>query len=137
MTPAQIIVGENLRRIRGERQLSLADVAEKARISVATLSRIETSKQNFDVEVLLTLAGILGVSPAEILGVTNGHDDTHELTHALSRLRTADRTRVFLDSSRRRKPQDAAARVDDLLLTIDLLREELVEVQRAVRRRKR
>ncbi|HEX6099031.1 MAG TPA: helix-turn-helix transcriptional regulator [Thermoanaerobaculia bacterium] len=137
MPPHQNIVGENLRRIRGERQLSLADVAEKARISVATLSRIETSKQNFDVEVLLTLAGILGVSPAEILGAANGNDDTHALTHALSRLRTADRARIFLDSSRRRKPQDAAARVDDLLLTIDLLREELVEVQRAVRRRKR
>ena len=137
MTPQMTLVGENLRRIRAERQLSLATVAAKADISVATLSRIETSKQNVDVAVLLTLAQILDVSPAEILGGSEGENGTDVLARNLSKLRTADRARVFIDSSRRRRPQQPAAVVDDLLLTLDVLREELLQVQRAVRRRGR
>lgn len=137
MPPQTTIIGENLRRIRAERQLSLATVAEKAAISVATLSRVETSKQNVDVELLLTLARILDVAPAEILRNGTDANDADALARSLARLHSADRAKVFIDSSRRRKPHDAAAVVDDLLLTIDVLRDELVRMQHARRRRKR
>jgi transcriptional regulator with XRE-family HTH domain len=128
-------VGVNLRRVRSEQQLSLATVAEQASISVATLSRIETSKQNVDVTLLLTLARILGVPPAEILGSSEELDETGTLARAFSRLRTPDRARIFMDSSRKRNGNQVGAVVDDLLATIDVLREELLNVQRAVKRR--
>jgi hypothetical protein len=48
----------------------------------------------------------------------------------------AERARIFIDSSRQRNAAIADT-VDDLLVTIDVLREELLHVQRAVRRRKR
>lgn len=129
-------IGERLRRLRAERQFSLATVAEKVGVSVATLSRVETNKQNIDVAMLVTLAGILGVAPSEILGDKESDDDHAVLTRRLSRLSRADRTKLFVESSRRREKALASV-VDDLLATLDILREELVEIQKGVRRRKR
>lgn len=129
------MVGETLRRFRIERQLSLAAVAEEAGVSVATLSRVETNKQSVDVALLLELARILEVPPAEIIGGDGDADDVGSLARRLATLRPADRTRVFLESSRRGNGKQVQATIDDLLLTIDVLREELLAVRRAVRRR--
>ena len=129
------MIGEALRRFRTERQLSLAAVAEEAGVSVATLSRVETNKQSVDVALLFELARILGVAPAEIIGGDGEADDVGSLARRLATLRPADRTRVFLESSRRGNGKQVQATIDDLLLTIDVLREELLSVRRAVRRR--
>lgn len=129
------LIGETLRRFRIERHLSLAAVAEEAGVSVATLSRVETNKQSVDVALLLELARILDVPPAEILGGDGEVDDVGSLARRLATLRPADRTRVFLESSRRGNGKQVQTTIDDLLLTIDVLREELLAVRRAVRRR--
>src|SRR6185369_6859089 len=110
-------VGEHLRRIRGERHLSLASIAEQAEISVATLSRIETNKQNIDVSLLMTLSRILGVQASEVLGDVDAPDDSDALVRALARRRMAERARIFIDSSRQRNAAIADT-VDDLLVTI-------------------
>ena len=128
-------IGETLRRLRNAKALSLAGVAEQAGISVATLSRVETNKQSLDVPLLLTLAQILDVTPAEILGAREDGDATAALRRGLARLPAAERTRVFLQSSRRNTPKELQATLDDLLSTVDILRDELLAVQRAVRRR--
>ena len=130
-------VGDMLRRLRVERQLSLAGVAAQAGVSVATLSRVETSKQTLDVPMLQTLARILGVPAGEILGEDGNDDDPATLERRLARLSGADRTKLFLDASRRRNAKELGNVLDDLLSTIDVLRDELLEVQRSVRRRKR
>lgn len=132
-------VGEAIRRLRVEQQLSLARVAVKAGVSVATLSRVETNKQSVDVGLLERLADILGVTAGAILGEANGdgHDGAEELAHRLSLLSAPERTRIFLSASRSRDPRQIGALLDDLLSTVDLVREELLQVQRNMKRRKR
>lgn len=131
------LIGNTLRRLRAARGLSLAGVAEQAGISTATLSRVETNKQNLDVELLLALARILRVPAGEILGDGVDGNDPDTLARRLSELRPADRTKVILQSARRRRPNELQTTLDDLLATVELLRDELLSVQRAVRRRKR
>ena len=137
MSSQAVSIGESLRHARVSQELSLADVAGRAGVSVATLSRVETAKQGIDVELLLKLAAVLGVPPGELLGGSNGNgtDDTDVLARRLARLRPADRKKVILDSARRPERKQLGAVMDDMLSTVDLLREELLEVQRAVRRR--
>lgn len=136
MTLAAAHIGETLRRLRNERQLSLAGVAEQAGVSIATLSRVETNKQNIDVAMLMRLASILEVAPAEIFGTPAPENDPKSLAQRLSKLSRAERTRVYLESSRRRNPAELAAVVDDLLATFEILRDELLSVRQAVRKRK-
>jgi len=127
-------VAEELRRLRTDRRLSLTKVAEKAGISVATLSRVETNKQNLDIPLLFTLARVLGVSPAEIVGDGNGDGgrDKDNLMHRLSMLRTSERARLLL-ATRRRESKELVTTVDDLLATLDMMRDELLSVHKAVR----
>lgn len=129
-------VGERLRRIRMERRLSLAHLADRVGVSVATLSRVETSKQNIDVSMLVTLASVLDVSPGEILGERNDGDDADGLKRRLARLPRAERTRLFLEASRVRQMQELSSMVDDLIATLDVLREELAQLQKNVRKRR-
>lgn len=137
MSPDTRLIGETLRRLRTERELSLAGVAQQARISIATLSRVETNKQNLDVDLLLTLARILGVSAAEILGDREEADDVDQLSRRLAALPAAKRTKVILQSSRRRDPKQIQSTLDDLVAAVEILRDELVAVNRAVRRQPR
>lgn len=138
MTNLSNDVGETLRRLRTDRELSLAGVAQQAGISVATLSRVETNKQNLDVGLLMTLARILGVPAGEILGNGGDGNDHDALARRLGALRMPDRTKVFLQSSPKRHGQkDLQATIEDLLSTVDILRDELEAVQRAVRTRRK
>ena len=130
-------VGPTLRRLRTERSAALSAVAEQAGISIATLSRIETNKQSIEVGLLLTLARILGVSAADILASGDEHDDVEVLSRRLAALSPDARTKVFRKSLPRRKPKDLQPAIDDLVLTVEMMREELLSVQRAVRRRGR
>ncbi|HYC60101.1 MAG TPA: helix-turn-helix transcriptional regulator [Thermoanaerobaculia bacterium] len=123
--------------MRTEQDIGLAAVAEQAGISIATLSRVETNKQSIEVGLLLTLARILGVSPADILREPDESGDLQSLSRRVAALPPTQRTKVFMDSSRRQKGKDLQPVLDDLVSTVDLLREELLSVQRAVRRRKR
>jgi transcriptional regulator with XRE-family HTH domain len=138
MSPGKNEFGETLRRLRRERQLSLTRVAEKAGVSVATLSRVETNKQSVDVGLVTTLARILGVLPSALLGGSaEGADGIGTLARRLASLRPEERMKVFAESLRRRDTRQLAAVIDELLSSIDLLREELVQVQRAMKRGKR
>jgi transcriptional regulator with XRE-family HTH domain len=130
-------IGENLRRARGEQNLPLVAVAEKAGISVATLSRVETGKQSLDVGLLITLAGILAVPVAELVGEQNDAGDAKTMTRRLSALPVSERARIFLDASKRQDARGAFGMVEDLLSTLDVLREELLKVQNSVSRRAR
>lgn len=131
-------IGARLRSARQLRQLSLSDVASRAGISVATLSRLETSKQSVDVELLTTLAGILGIAPARLLGPGEDSQDLELLADRLAALRAAERAEIMRAAARRRQKQkDLGAVVDDLLATLDILRDELEQVARATRKRRR
>jgi transcriptional regulator with XRE-family HTH domain len=140
MASTDFRIGEALRRIRRDHRLSLCHVAEKAGISVATLSRVETNKQNVDVTLLLVLAKIFGVSVASILGDGDGDGRERDLDRAtiirhIEKLRPADRAKLLLRSPSA-DGQPLPETMDDLLATLDLLRAELVKVQRKVDRRR-
>jgi transcriptional regulator with XRE-family HTH domain len=133
-------VGGALRTARQSRHLSLSDVAVKAGMSVATLSRIETGKQNVDVTLLVALAHILRVAPATLLGINgNGHHPSFTLAEELAALSPAERAHVlassFKQSRHGEKSREALhARVESLLMTLDLIREELLLVKKDIRR---
>src|SRR5215468_5245339 len=55
-------IGEKLRAVRQERQMSLRELADKAEISASMLSQIETGKVFPSVRSLYSIAAALGVS---------------------------------------------------------------------------
>lgn len=130
-------VGPALRRLRTERNIALAAIAEQAGISIATLSRIETNKQSIEVGMLLTLARILDVPAADILDSGDGYDDVEVLSRRLAALPPDARSKVFRNSAPKRNTKDLRPALDDLISTVDMMREELLNVQRASRRRKK
>ena len=60
-------IGRTARRIREELGLTLANVAEHARISPGMLSRLETGQVSPSIETIVALAEALGVRPALLL----------------------------------------------------------------------
>lgn len=137
-------VGSALRGARLARGKSLSDVATLAGISAATLSRIETDKQGVDVALLLSLARILNVPAADMLGADgngNGHDTEEGLVTALAALPAADRARIVAAAVRRRPARRSSGemqtQIEGLLVTIDLVREELTDLHQQTRRRPR
>lgn len=64
---AIIKFGENLRRLREKRNLSLREVALNCNIDNGQISNIEQGKVNITLNTLLELAKGLRVEPAELL----------------------------------------------------------------------
>jgi transcriptional regulator with XRE-family HTH domain/uncharacterized cupin superfamily protein len=54
-------IGEKLRSVRAQRQMSLRDLAEKTEVSASMLSQIETGKAFPSVRSIYTIAAALGV----------------------------------------------------------------------------
>ena len=67
-------LGRTARRLRENQNLTLADVAARAGISSAMLSRLETGRVSPSLETLVALAQALGVTPS-ILMQSVGSDD--------------------------------------------------------------
>ena len=83
------MVGEKIRVLRQAQGRSLADVAAKAKVSVATLSRIENEKQSMDLDLFLVLARVLQVSPTDILEENGGSDPADPLVRRITGLHAA------------------------------------------------
>lgn len=140
------MIGERLRQLRQAQGRSLADVAGKAQISVATLSRIENDKQSLELNLLLTLAKILHFPPGDILNNANGDgDDSDPLARRIATLETKKRAELWRDLAAERRAQpsrvrptvrDVAEQVEEVLAQVDFLREELEIVRRRIRKRK-
>jgi transcriptional regulator with XRE-family HTH domain len=137
------MTGERLRILRVGQQRSLADIASKADISVATLSRIENDKQSLDLALFLRLARILKVAAAEILGDYSGSDDDPPLARKLADLAPSERTKVWRDLAGAKRLNDAgkrqtvdhlSAQLDELVAQIEFLRSELEGVRKRIRR---
>jgi transcriptional regulator with XRE-family HTH domain len=67
-------VRSRLRELRGERGLTLQQVAEAANIDVSTLSRLESGKRRLALDHIPALAAALGVSTDELLGTPPPED---------------------------------------------------------------
>jgi transcriptional regulator with XRE-family HTH domain len=144
MTP---MIGERIRELRQAQGRSLADVAGKAKVSVATLSRIENDKQSVDLGLFLILAKVLHVAANELLGSDgNGQEDENvdPLARRIAMLETKKRTELWRDVAAERRAQrvrgrstraDGAQQVEEMLAQIDFLREELETVRKGMKKR--
>ena len=136
------MIGDRLREVRTARHLSLSDVAGKADISAATLSRIENGKQGIDLELFLSLLKILRIQPSEVLENDGAVSMNDRLVDQISALDMDQRARLWRDlatsrRTQRTRPSDARAlgeKVEELVAQVEYLREE-IEAVRAKRRR--
>ena len=129
-------IGDRLREARRQRRLSLQQVASSAGISAATLSRIETSKQSLDIQLLLRVAETLGASPADFLS-RGAEDRVGELQRALERLAPETRSALWAtlaahaDNNGADKAHEPMCnRLSEVLAQLDLLRAEVESMKR-------
>lgn len=138
-----IMIGERIRELRQAQGLSLADVAGKAQISVATLSRIENDKQSVDLGLFLILAKILQVTAGEILDSDDEDDSKVDpLARRIAMLETKKRTELWREVTAARRAQrirrssrDVTQQVEELLAQVDFLRSELDTVRQRMKKR--
>ena len=139
-----MMIGDRIRETRLSQRLSLSQVAVKAEISAATLSRIETNKQNIDLGLFLTLARVLHTTAGDLLGEDGGSQvpgpQADPLVRKISALETSERTQLWRDltqSHRERGPQrrNLSQQVEELLAQVEFLHEEILSVQQRTKRR--
>jgi transcriptional regulator with XRE-family HTH domain len=140
------MLGEKLRFARSSLGLSLSEVAARAEISAATLSRIERDKQSLDLDLFLQLTKILKLAPSDCFdhnGDAPANDGADSIVHRLTVMDVRDRTAFWRQLSdemaklRRNGRIDiraAAQQVDELLAQIDFLRNEIERVRKNLRR---
>jgi transcriptional regulator with XRE-family HTH domain len=138
------MIGERIRHTRQARRLSLNDVAVRAKVSVATLSRIERDKQGLELGLFLTLCKILKSSPQELIGGESA-DNVDPLAIRIASLDHRERVQLWQDlaASRRGERRGAqrthmrrmAEEVEELLAQIEFVRAEIESVHGRIRRR--
>src|SRR5438132_7475056 len=102
------MIGTRIREARVARHLSLHAVAEKAAISVATLSRIERDQQRIDVEMLLTLTRILKIQARDVLDEKAAEEGVDPIAAKISTLTALQRTKLWRELAAARKSTRAA-----------------------------
>jgi transcriptional regulator with XRE-family HTH domain len=65
---AVVYVGDKVKRLRDERALTQGELADKAGLTVAALSRIERNNAEPRPTTRRKLAEALGVNPSELIG---------------------------------------------------------------------
>jgi len=79
-SPAEL--GRVARRLRDSQGLTLAEVAARARISAAMLSRLETGRTSPSLETIVSLSSALGVRPSQLLQEIGVEDEGAQVVHA-------------------------------------------------------
>ena len=138
------LVGTRIREARTSRRLSLNEVASRAHISVATLSRIERDKQGIDLGLFLNLCRILKAMPHDLLGA-DGQEKVDPLAQQIARLKHDERVQLWHDlADARRSDRRAALRskvrhlseeVEELLAQLQYVQAEIEAVHTRVRKR--
>jgi transcriptional regulator with XRE-family HTH domain len=141
------MIGENIRSARLAQQRSLADVAKKAKVSIATLSRIENEKQTLELGLFLTLAKVLERTPGDLLG-TDGDAEAagavDPMVRKIAAFESSERMQFWKELATAQRNQRLRTRrvqlgqlsqqVEELLAQIDFMREELENVRKRLRR---
>lgn len=136
------MLGNRIREARLARHLSLNDVASRAKISVATLSRIERDKQGLDLNIFMTLSRVLKTPPRDLLGDDETGDAAEPLASRIAAMNSRDRITLWHDLAGERSKQRLGRRgavrklaehVDELMAQIEYLQSEIAAVQRRLR----
>jgi XRE family transcriptional regulator, regulator of sulfur utilization len=75
-------VGSRIATIRGDRGMSLSELARRAGIGKGSLSEIESGQRNPTLDTLYAVAGPLGVPLTALLGEAAGTEGSGEFLHA-------------------------------------------------------
>ncbi|MFW0783249.1 helix-turn-helix domain-containing protein [Gordonia sp. CPCC 206044] len=75
-------VGHRIAALRGDRGLSLSELARRAGIGKGSLSEIEAGQRNPTLDTLYAVAGPLGVPLTALLGEEAGTEGSGEFLHA-------------------------------------------------------
>ena len=81
-------LGRTARRLRESQNLTLADVARRADISSAMLSRLETGRVSPSLETIVALARVLGVTASALMQRVGAEDGGAQLIRAGDGLET-------------------------------------------------
>lgn len=142
------MIGERIRQIRQSQDRPLSDIAGKAKISVATLSRVENDKQAVDLELFLLLARVLKVSPADLLEANEAPaaSEVDPLARRIATLEAKDRAELWRELAAERRThrakksssdvQQLSAHVEEMLAQIDFLREELESIRTRMKKKR-
>jgi transcriptional regulator with XRE-family HTH domain len=136
-----MLVGERLRDSRQSQHLSLTDVATKAGISAATLSRIETSKQGVALNLFLAIAKILKAVPHELLGDTaTDRTVSDPLVKKIAGLAALERAKLWRELTAARRARKASRRelsqqVEELVAQLEYFQQEINAVRVSLRKR--
>lgn len=140
------MIGLRIREKRLAQNRSLADVAGEAKVSVATLSRVENDKQSLDLTLFLALASVLNVSPTDLLDPHDGEGEgVDPIARRIASLGAKERLELWREVAverRQHRNRDRGTetrhltqQIDALLAQIDLMRDELEAIRKRVRRR--
>ena len=143
---SDMMIGDRIRESRLSQRLSLSQVAVQAEISAATLSRIETNKQNLDLGLFLVLARVLNTTARDLLGSEGENSEAtveDPLVRRIASLDPNERTQLWRELTESRKQQRSNApqrrnlsqQVEELLAQVEFLHEEIRAVQERTRRR--
>lgn len=122
----------------------MKQVAQKAQISLPTLSRIETNKQPVDTDLLLQLSKILKADPMEILGVQapKEADPLASLVRQIVSLEPDARMTLWKELAKASSGKARTARakrtiedVEQLLAQLEFIRTELARVTGSLKRK--
>ena len=87
MTPLRAKLGANIRKLRSERHYSQEQLAGLAGMNPKYLSEVERGERNLSVELLVALAIVLEISPAELLAdADEQHPSREEVIAKIDRL---------------------------------------------------
>jgi transcriptional regulator with XRE-family HTH domain len=140
----ELVVGTRIREARTSRNLSLNEVASRAHISVATLSRIERDKQGVDLGLFLNLCRILKAVPHELLG-PDGDDRVDPIAVQIARLKHDERVQLWRDLTVARKNdrrqvlrsniRRLGEEVEELLAQLEYVQAEIQSVHTQVKKK--
>jgi len=125
--------------------MSLADVAVKAEISAATLSRIERDKQALDLGLFLVLASVFNMPPSDFFdGREPAGENSDPLVAKITTMMPRERTALWRNlteevTKHRRTVRPAVhaltLQVEELLAQVEYLRTGVESVQKNLKRR--
>jgi len=72
---ADLFVGRKIACLRRKLHISQENLAEKAKISVTTVSRIENDKEVMRVDIMLGLCNVFNITPNELFGYESQEQD--------------------------------------------------------------
>lgn len=139
------MVGLRLREVRNARGMSMREVASRADISLASLSRIETNQQGLDLGLFLRITKILDVDPTDLLPHERGEAD--RLNPVLRRIsvlsgkdrlelwhKLADQARRSGKGTRRSALNQLRQEVEELLAQIEFIHAQIGAVHKRLQR---